>query len=84
MAKRPVDPNIFAKNIVDGLIAKYDPEAAPTEPIEAPKSGKNPAAVALGKLGGSKGGHARARSLSSKRRSQIAKKAARARWGKGR
>lgn len=42
---------------------------------------KNPAAVALGRLGGLKGGRARAEKLSAKRRSQIAKKAAIARWG---
>lgn len=41
---------------------------------------KNPAAVALGKLGGRKGGLIRAANLSAKRRSEIAKKAARARW----
>ncbi len=43
---------------------------------------KNPAAVALGRLGGLKGGAARAKKLSKKRRSEIAKKAARARWKK--
>ena len=43
---------------------------------------KNPAAVALGRLGGAKGGRARAAKLSASRRSAIAKKAARARWGK--
>ncbi len=50
----------------------------------APKddSGKNPAAVALGRLGGLKGGAARAASLSARKRSQIAAKAAAARWGK--
>ncbi len=42
--------------------------------------GKNPAAIALGRLGGLKGGRARANSLSKARRSQIAKKAAAARW----
>ena len=41
---------------------------------------KNPAAVALGRLGGLKGGRARAEKLSDKRRSEIAKKAALARW----
>jgi hypothetical protein len=45
---------------------------------------KNPAAVALGKLGASKGGKARAAKLSGKRRAAIAKKAARARWDKKR
>jgi hypothetical protein len=49
-------------------------------PLEDPNAGKNPAAVALGKLGGAKGGKARAQSLSAGRRSQIAKKAASARW----
>lgn len=45
-----------------------------------PPSEKNPAAVALGKLGGAKGGKARADKLSGERRSEIAKKAAKARW----
>lgn len=43
---------------------------------------KNPAAVALGKLGASKGGAARAAALSKGERSAIAKRAAEARWGK--
>ena len=43
---------------------------------------KNQHAVALGRLGGKKGGLARKRALSSKKRSEIARKAARARWGK--
>jgi hypothetical protein len=41
---------------------------------------KNPAAVALGRLGGRKGGPARAAKLSAKKRQQIARKAAMARW----
>jgi len=41
---------------------------------------KNPAAVALGRLGGLKGGRARAEALSAKRRREIAQKAARTRW----
>lgn len=52
---------------------------AATEPKPA-DDGKNPAAVALGRLGGLKGGKARAASLSKKKRSEIAKKAAAARW----
>lgn len=44
---------------------------------------KNPAAVALGKLGASKGGKARAASLTSHERSAIARKAAKKRWGSG-
>ena len=54
------------------------------EPLEQPKpqeeDTRNPAAVALGKLGASKGGKARAAKLSKKRRSEIAKKAAESRW----
>ncbi len=41
---------------------------------------KNPAAVTLGRLGGLKGGKARADKLSAKKRSEIAKRAAQARW----
>jgi hypothetical protein len=51
-------------------------------PLEDPNAGKNPAAVALGKLGGAKGGAARAAALSPSKRSAIAKKAAKARWSK--
>jgi hypothetical protein len=47
----------------------------------AGKQEKNPAAVALGRLGGLKGGRARAEKLSAKRRSEIASLAAGARWG---
>ena len=50
--------------------------------VERSTREKNPAAVALGLLGGRKGGLARAAKLSAARRSAIAKKAARARWKK--
>ena len=46
----------------------------------APADGKNPAAVALGRLGGKKGGQARAKKLTAEQRREIAKKAAAARW----
>jgi hypothetical protein len=52
-------------------------EATETDDPERPK---NPAAVALGKLGASKGGKARAAKLSAKKRAEIARKAARVRW----
>jgi len=48
----------------------------------APAPAKNPAAVALGRLGGLKGGKARAASLTKKKRAEIAKLAAAARWKK--
>jgi hypothetical protein len=69
------EPINFARGVVDQIIARHDPEAS----IE---QGKNPAAVALGKRGGAKGGHARASRLSPQKQSAIAKKAARARWRK--
>jgi hypothetical protein len=51
-------------------------------PLEDPDAGKNPHAVALGRLGGQKGGVARAKRLSGKKRTEIARKAAMARWRK--
>ena len=51
------------------------------KPVEPPDT-RNPAAVALSKLGASKGGKARAAKLSDRKRRMIAKKAAEARWGK--
>jgi hypothetical protein len=47
-----------------------------------PKPEKNPAAVALGRLGGMKGGKARAASLTAAKRKSIAKKAAATRWAR--
>lgn len=73
--KRPRDTNQLAAFIV----------GAATGDIELPESkddGKNPAAVALGKLGGLKGGKARADKLSKARRKEIAQKAAESRWNK--
>ncbi len=49
-----------------------------------PEAGKDPAAVSLGRRGGLKGGPARAKKLSKKKLSASARKAAQARWGKGR
>jgi hypothetical protein len=56
---------------------------APAPPADPPPDGKNPAAVALGRLGGLKGGPARAK-LGKKKLSELGKKAAAARWKKGR
>jgi hypothetical protein len=50
-----------------------------SKPTESPE--KNPHAVAMGKLGGKKGGLARAKKLTAKRRKQIAQQGAKARWG---
>jgi len=55
----------------------------PVEPEPEPRA-KNPAAVALGKLGGPKGGKARWKGVSKKKRTELARKAVRARWSKSR
>ena len=52
-------------------------------PTPEPEPEKNPAAVALGKLGASKGGQARAAKLTPEKRQEVARKAAEARWKKG-
>ena len=49
----------------------------------ATDGGKNPAAVALGRMGGLKGGKARARALTADQRRDIARRAAKARWSNG-
>ena len=70
--KRPKDFNERAKLIVDiatGEVTEKNPD-----------EGKNPNAVALGRLGGLKGGKARAKKLSPERRKEIAAKAAKKRW----
>jgi hypothetical protein len=68
------DAQQLARQVPDTIAS--DAELAP------PKSndGKNPAAVALGRLGGLKGGKARAEKLSAAQRKAIAKKAAQSRW----
>lgn len=71
--KRPRDPNQLAHLI--GQLATGDAKE------ELQPDTRNPAAVALGVLGASKGGKARAKNLTKKRKSEIAKKAAKARWG---
>ena len=68
----------IARNVVEQAIG----EKLDGSPLPDPNAGKNPAAVALGKLGGAKGGKARAEALSPAKRKAIAKKAAAARWGK--
>ena len=71
--KRPRDINKLA-----AAIASIATEGEIQTAID---EGKNPAAVALGRLGGKKGGKARAEKLSPERRSEIAQFAARVRWG---
>jgi hypothetical protein len=72
MKNKTDDVNLIASRIVEETTAS----------AESQKPEKNPAAVALGRLGGLKGGMARAKKLSSERRKEIAKKAAKTRWAK--
>jgi hypothetical protein len=72
--KRPRDANELARQLVDeatGAAEPFDPDA-----------GKDPAAVALGRKGGLKGGKARAAKMSAEERRESARKAAQARWAK--
>jgi len=71
--KRPRDPNQLAKMIADIATGESVDEIPQ-------KNDKDPAAVALGRKGGLKGGKARAESLTPEKRQEIAKKAAKARW----
>jgi hypothetical protein len=68
--KRDAEPQQIARRVLDSVV----PDAEKKEPE------KNPAAVALGRLGGLKGGKARAEKLSASKRSEIAARAAKARW----
>ena len=73
-SKRPRDLNELAKLIIDLATGEAQEEQPPIE------RQKNPAAVALGRLGGKKGGIARAQKLAAEDRRRIAANAARARW----
>lgn len=69
---------IVARRTVEQAIG----EKLDGSPLTDPQAGKNPAAVALGRLGGAKGGKARAKALSPAKRKAIALRAAQARWAK--
>lgn len=68
--KKPRDVNAMAREILDEATGQSQPDYG----------NKNPHAVELGRLGGIKGGPARAAKLSAGKRRQIARKAAEARW----
>ena len=90
--KLPRDPNSLAAQIVamstgqpvPGDLQAMTGAQSGKPPILDEKPEKNPAAVALGRLGGLKGGKARAEALSKKKRAEIARNAAATRWGKTR
>lgn len=70
------DTQQLARMTLDAVVRDAEPPKPEAKPPE-----KNPAAVALGRLGGLKGGAARAAKLSPAKRKAIAKKAAAKRWG---
>jgi hypothetical protein len=80
-SSKPLDINQLAAAIVAEATAEGAPKAEPLEQ-QPPVSEKNPAAVALGRLGGKKGGPARAQKLTAEERSEIASKAAITRWSR--
>ena len=76
--RKTSDPNVASCRVMQHVIAMSEGRETPTPEQPA----KNPAAVALGRLGGLKGGKARAAKLSPQKRSAIAKAAALARWSR--
>lgn len=74
--KRPRDPIQLGKLIGDILTGQVEDRA-----LDHIQPGKDQAAVSLGRRGGLKGGKARAANMSAERRAEIARKAAKARWG---
>lgn len=72
------DHQELARGVLDAIAPNAD--SKPEEKAADEAKEKNPAAVALGRLGGLKGGKARAEKLTKEQRSEIAKKAAAARW----
>lgn len=82
--KQPEDVNVLGKSIVDQITGQSSEDSPIDQDVvqKAIADGKDPLAVLLGQRGGLKGGKARAAKLSKKQRSDIAKKAAQARWGK--
>jgi hypothetical protein len=73
--RRPRDPNELAYQVFKEAIGE-----APV--LDDSDAGKNPAAVALGKLGGAKGGKARAAKMTPEQRVESARRAAQTRWHK--
>ena len=82
MAKRRDENETAFDGLQEILRRDAERDGLPVEPT--PKPEKVPSAVRAGRLGGLKGGKARAKALTPRKRKQIAKKAARARWGAGR
>ncbi len=80
-SKRSSDVSVTTHEILQALTGEpAGTTSVQRDPAKKKLPVKNPAAVALGRLGGLKGGKARAEKLSPKRRTDIARRAAKARW----
>lgn len=83
--KKSPDVNVTVFQILEAITGEQPCHASPVPKVREPAKKKatpvkNPAAVALGRLGCLKGGKARAMKLSASKRIEIAKKAAKTRW----
>lgn len=78
--KRPHDFATIAYRVVQEATGEAEATQAEAPPAELTPEERHAAAVALGRLGGKKGGPARAKKLTPEQRKEIAKNAARARW----
>lgn len=81
LSKKKLDEAESTNSLAARIVAQTTGQEQPNPPAP-PVREKNPAAVALGRLGASKGGKARAEKLSGKRRKEIARAAASVRWQK--
>jgi len=80
--RKPTKEHNFAVDAFRVVKEATEPEQEKLEPETKPDSGTNPNAVALGRLGGLKGGKARLTKITPEQRQEIARKAAQKRWAK--
>jgi len=80
--RKPTKEHDFAVNAFRVVKEATEPKQEKPEPETKPDTGKNPNAVALGRLGGLKGGKARLTKMTPEQRQEIARKAAKTRWAK--
>ena len=73
------DTQQLARHVLDSVVPDAEPKKKAAKPASK-KPKKDPAAVALGRKGGLKGGPARAAKLTPEQRAESARKAAKARW----
>jgi hypothetical protein len=80
VVEQAIGEHLDGTPLTEYVVGKVTTERSVADAISDQGKKKNPAAVALGRLGGVKGGRARAEALSPKKRTMIARKAAQARW----